>query len=330
MRKLDNRGVAAVTLVIIVTASMGATLATPLIVDAADVDPDSPLYGLERLGERIRRIGDEDQMKERWIEYAGLVERGKGLEHKGILEEFMAKMQEVAPGDVEPKQEIVRWMQEQMPGVGLVQLRLCQEFAEGLKEDLFDLPEVPEDIENEIKEIENCVREWPKPELRENIMAHLRLIWERLEIIAERHRMRVRGPIFGYLDIDNMLVIVDITMNVEVKIHGIGPPSLPVEFGKMVEEFDNELAEVETMLEGAPENAPGRHAAERLVELAITLEDNAVTAYEENKVRNALALIHAAKIHLRNAERILEHASEWEPRFREEWIGWGQRWRKGR
>jgi hypothetical protein len=123
-----------------------------------------------------------------------------------------------------------------------------------------------------------------------------------------------------------MFVDVDITVNVEVNIHGIWPSNLPVEFENMVKEFNNELAEVQAKLEGAPENAPGRHAAERLVELAIGLKDNAVMANEENKVRMALALIHAAKIHIRNAERILDHASEWEPRFEGEWIQWRHRW----
>jgi len=328
MMKLGQSGVAAITVVVIVAASIGAGVATPVIVDAADVDPDSPLYGLERLGERIRGTSDTDQMKERWGEYVRLAERGKGLEYKDILEEFVTRMHEVAPGDVEAKQEVVQWMQEQMIGIGLVQLRLCQEFCVGLKEDLAGLPEVQEEIENEIEEIENYLQGWlgASLELRENIRAHLRLIRERLENIAERYRWRIRGPIFVYLDIDNMLVDVDITVNVEVNIHRIGPPILPVDFEEKLEEFENELAEIQAKLEGAPENAPGRHAAERLIEVAIRLKDNAVTAYGENKVRLAFALIHAAKIHIRNAERILDHASEWEPRFKVEWIQWRYRW----
>ena len=325
---MDKKGIAVVSVVVVVLATAGGAVAAPVVVDAVDVDPDSPLYGLERLGERIRGTSDTDQMKERWGEYARLVERGKGLEYKQILEEFVTRMHEVAPGDVEAKQEVVRWMQEQMPGIGLVQLRLCQEFAERLRENLADLPEVQEEIENEIEEIDNYMQGWPGAslELRERIRAHLRLIREKLENIAERHRIRIRARVFGYLYIDNMLVDVDVTVNVEIKIHGIGPPILPVDFEEKLEEFENELAEIQVMLVGAPENAPGRHAVERLVEVAIRHKDNAVTAYEENKVRKALALIHAAKIHLRNAERILEHASEWEPLFKEEWIQWRYRW----
>jgi hypothetical protein len=326
--KLGQSGVAVVAVVVIVAASMGVGVATPVIVSAKGVDPDSSLYGLSRLGESIRRVSDVDQMKLRWGEYQRMVAKGKGLEYKDILEEFVTKMHEVAPGDVAAKQEVVRWMQEQMPGMGMVQLRLCKEFCARLKEDLAGLPEVQDEIENEIDNIENYMQRWPGAslELQERIMAHLRLISERLENMAWRYRARIRGPIFAYLNIENMLVDVDVTVNVEVKIHGIGPPSLPVEFENKVEEFDNQLAEIQTMLEGAPENAPGRHAAERLVDLAIKFRDNAVTAYEENKVRRALALIYAAKIHLGNAERILDHASEWEPLFKEEWIQWRYRW----
>ncbi|GAI08979.1 unnamed protein product, partial [marine sediment metagenome] len=104
----EQKGIAAITAVIIVAASIGAGVATPVIVDAADVDPDSPFYGLERLGEQIRMVGGEDQMKERWGEYVSLVNRGKGLAYRSILETFVEKMHDVVPGDVETKQEIVQ------------------------------------------------------------------------------------------------------------------------------------------------------------------------------------------------------------------------------
>lgn len=312
----------------IIAVSAGVTTAVPVAVDAIDVDPDHPLYGLERLGERIRRINTEDQMRERWGEYARLAERGKGLEYKRILEEFVTRMHEVAPGDVEARKEAVRWMQEQMPGIGLVQLRLCRELAERLKEDLADLPEVQGEVEDEIGEIENYVRGWQaaSPELRENIRAHLRLIMGRLENIAERHRARIRKPFFAYLDIDNMLVDVDIKVNVEAKVNTIRPPNWAAGFENALGEFEILLSEVEMMLEGAPENAPGRRAAERLVEVAIELRDKAAAAYEDNNTQNALGLIHAARMHLLNAKIILERASEWEPKFKEEWTQWKHQW----
>lgn len=323
----EQKGVAAITAVVIIAASIGAGVATPVIVDAADVDPDSPFYGLERLGEQIRMVGGEDQMKERWGEYVSLVNRGKGLAYKSILEEFVGKMGDVVPGDVETKQEIVQWMQEQMPRINMVQLRLCKELCQQLRQELENTPEA-EWLENCIRECENFEENWDKLELRAQIRARLRLIREIMENIANRYRAQIHKPIDVdiYFDIDNVLVDVDVTVNVEVGISAENLPDLSEAFENKLEEFDNLLVEVQIMLEGAPENAHGRHAAERLVEVAINLKDKAVAAYEEEKIRRALALIHAARIHLGNAERILEHADEWEPEFALQWYTWRNRW----
>jgi hypothetical protein len=103
-------------------------------------------------------------------------------------------------------------------------------------------------------------------------------------------------------------------------------PPTAADFENELERFNEKLSEVQAMLEGAPENASGRHAAERLVGVAIGLKDNAVAACGENEARMPLALIHAADVHLSNAERILEHASEWEPKFRENWASWKGIW----
>ena len=322
----DQRGVAALTVAIIVAASMGVAIAAPVVVDAADVDPDSPLYGLERLGERIRMVGDEDQMKERWGEYVRLANRAKGLEYKHILEEFAEKMHDVAPGDAETKQEIVMWMQEQMPGIGLVKLRLMRELCLELRE---NLPEASDELENELSYLENLEQELlvANSGLLENIRARLELRLEHLRRIAERYENRLRERIYGYFDIDNILADIDVTVNVEVNITIVRPIQITTaEFENELNEFNESLAEVQAMLEGTPENAPGRHAAERLVEVAIEFKDETVDAHEEGKTRKALALIHAAQVHLRNAETILDHASEWEPEFGEEWTDWKDIW----
>ena len=317
----DQRGVAAITVIAILAISTGVGLATPVVVDAVDVDPDSPFYGLERLGERMRMVSTEDQMRERWGEYARLVDRAKGLEYKHILEEFVDRMQEVAPGDTAAKQEVVQWMQDQMPGIGRVQLKLSKELCDGLKD---DLPEASEEINRIRDEIENCERGLDIAGLRENVQARMRLIREKIENIVRQHRVRITRPVNTYFDIDNILVDVDVTVNVEVNLRPI-PITVP-SFEKKLEIFDNLLAEVQAMLAGAPENAVGKHAAERLVEVATTLKDRAVSAYNEDKVRRALGLIHAANMHLYNAKMILEHASEWEPEFRGEWAHWRQAW----
>ena len=325
-------GVAAIAVIAIIAISTGMAVATPVVVDAVDVDPDSPFYGLERLGERMRMVSTETQMEERWGEYARLVDRAKGLEYKHILEEFVGKMREVAPGDTATKQEVVQWMQEQMPEIERVKLGLMKKLCLKLQE---NVPTAFDELENELSDLGNLEQELPENleqdnELWENIRARFSLIVEHLREIKEKYENtlgeEIRREISEYLDIDNLLVDVDVTVNVEVKIRGVGPPSLPVEFEKKVEEFDNLLAEVQAMLEGAPENAPGTRATRQLVDVAIGLRDNAVAAYGENKVRRALALIYAADMHLRNAERILEHASEWEPKFKEKWDQWRQGW----
>jgi len=326
MRRLDQRGVAALAVVIVIAASTGAAVATPVIVDVADVDPDHPLYGLERLGEQIRMVGDDDQMKERWGEYARLVDRGKGVGYKKILEEFVEKVYAVAHGDVEAEREEIQWMQGQMLGIGRVQLRLTKELCEGLKD---DLPEIGEEIDRICDEIENC-EEWLEvAELRENARARLRLIREKIENIVRRHRARIRRPVNTYFDIDNVLADVDVTVNIEVDITIVRPiPIVARSFEEKENEFENLFAEVQAMLEGAPENTHGVRAVRQLVEVAIKHENGAMAAYEEEKLRNALGLIHAATMQLRNAKLILEHASEWEPQLAAQWIQWRERWQE--
>ncbi len=322
----DQRGVAAIAVIAILAISTGVGVATPVVVDAVDVDPDSPFYGLERLGERMRMVSTEAQMEERWGEYARLVGRAKGVEYKHILEEFVDKMQEVAPGDTVAKQEIVQWMQEQMPGIGLVKLRLMRELCEGFQ---VEVPEVYEELENEIEVLDGLEQELPvaTSDVLENIQARLQLTFQRLWRIAERYQHRISERIGDYFDIENVLVDVDVTVNVEVNITIVAPtPFTTTEFENELSEFNEKLAEVQAMLEGTPENTAGRHAAERLVEIAIDLKEKAVDAHEAGKIRKALALIHAAGVHLQNAKNILDHASEWEPEFRYEWANWKERW----
>lgn len=325
MRKLDQRGVAAIPVVVILLVSTGAAISTPVIVDLVDVDPDSPFYGLERLGERVRFVGDEDQMKERWSEYAKLVDRAKGLEYKHILQEFVEKIHKVVPGDSAAKQEIVQWMQMQMPEIGQVKLKLMKELCEELKD---ELPELSGELENELEDLENIEIGVPEvTTVSDNVQAHLQLKFQRLWQIAQQYQPQVSEKIWDYFDIENVLVDVNVTANVEIDMTVIQPiPITTPKFGEKLEEFNTSLSEIQAMLEGTPENAFGRHAAERLVEVAIKLRDEAVNAHETGKIRKALALIHAAQIHLRNAETILNHASEWEPEFSEDWTRWQVAW----
>ena len=247
------------------------------------------------------------------------------MEYKAILEEFVEKMRISVPGDVEAKQEIVRWMHDQMPGIGRVRLKLYKEMLEECKQ---DLPELEEELEEEIDVIK-AYKELPtiSPELWEEIRARLQLIWEKVDA----HRARIREPIVAYLDIGELLAGVDVHISIEIDI-AVRRPDLAAEFEEELADFYEDLAEVEAMLVGADiqlEIRPGvfkslletrgLHAVERLVEVAKTHAEKAEAAFEDGRPRKALGLIHAAKTNLEQAEKILECAIEWEEEYWEIW-----------
>lgn len=324
MRKLDQRGIAAIPLVVIIAVSTGAALATPVIVDVADVDPDSPFYGLERLGEQIRMVGNEDQMKERWSEYVRLVNRAKGLTYRHILEEFVEKMQEVVPGDADATHEVVQWMQEQMPGIGEVRLRLLKELAQGIKTDLADLPDASGAIENEINEIESYEGglSTATPAQLENIMARAQVFRERLGSIANQYSHMIQRPVNVYLDLDNTIAEINTTTNIEVNITIVAPPTnLSARFDEKLADFDAGLAEVQTKTGELPEDSYLKTVVEGLINRATAIRNQAVglkTAYP----RRALFLLYKANLLLNQAKAIIEYATEWVP---PEWVsGWTQ------
>jgi len=315
MRKLDKKGVAAVTLVIIAAASMGAAMATPLIVDAADVDPDSPFYGLERLGERIQRVGDEDQMKERWGEYQRMVAKGKGVGYQAILEEFrdeMGKILESMPENVNAKKDIILWMQRELPGIGEVRLDMLQEVCERVRENVWEHPEIGTSIQGIIGELENLRREIPTaaPEQMEQVRARTQILWGRMGEITERCQYQKRHV---YENIDNILVNIGVTINAEVNITIAAPPiDLSARFDEKLAEFDGKLAEVQTKIGELQENSYLKSVVEALVSRAATLRDQAVGLKTTNP-RLALSLLFRANVLLNQAEMIIEHAAEWVP-----------------
>jgi DNA repair exonuclease SbcCD ATPase subunit len=256
-------------------------------------------------------VGIEEQMMERWGEYQRMVAKGKGLLYRAIIEEFRDKMENVLeqmPENVEAKQGIIRWMQQQMPGVGEVRLRLMREACERIRGELENLPEVGAAIEEMENELENYEQELPTatPGRVENIRACAHLIRERIKDIIERYRHRMRHPIIVYIDIDNIVIDIDVKICAENKIP---KENLIAKFDEKLAMFENELTEIQGKLENLPENARIRTAVETLVNNAIKLENRAV-AIKDEKPRRALGLLNAACMLLRNAERILEHVEE--------------------
>ncbi|MEM3170894.1 MAG: hypothetical protein QXL58_00745 [Candidatus Hadarchaeales archaeon] len=310
---MESRGIAPLIAVAVIVTALGTSTAIPVAASVADVDPDHPLYSLKRIGERIRGLSDVEQMKLRWQEYQKMVEKGKGLQYQSILKEFVDKLNSVAPYDVKTKQEIIAWMQQQMPGIGEIRLKLAEEIAAE-----------NEQWDNEVRQIRACwERERDLGSLNAG-MLHLR------ERIRERERVRAMER---YLKTENLLENLCLRIRVHENLaltwqeaKEKGENILRTKFNQLLGFFENKYPEVEAMLMIAPENSHGKKAAQRLVDLALRENKLALYAYDENLLGRAVGIMTSAVMHLRNAEHILEHAQEWEPQYVQQWYQWRERW----
>lgn len=105
VRCLGHAGVATIALLVIAAvAAASSSVAVPVIVDAADVDPDSPLYGLERAGEGIRgAFADRvdwasDRAVERVGEYTRMAGKGRAPEFEGLLDDAEGNIKDAIGG----------------------------------------------------------------------------------------------------------------------------------------------------------------------------------------------------------------------------------------
>lgn len=94
MFNLGQRGIATVAAVVAVVAVAGAATGTPMAVDEADVNPNSPLYSLERIGEQIKETTyaggqewDLDRAMERTREYEEVASRELANNHVNLLDD---------------------------------------------------------------------------------------------------------------------------------------------------------------------------------------------------------------------------------------------------
>ena len=91
MSKLDQKGVAGLTVGVALVVVIGVSLAAPVAVDGANVEADSPLYGLERAGESIKETftgGQEfdlKRVKERRAEYINMIKKGKASKYQNLI-----------------------------------------------------------------------------------------------------------------------------------------------------------------------------------------------------------------------------------------------------
>ena len=304
MLGLGERGVAPVMVVIIVVVALGAGVATPVVVDLVDVDPDHPLYGLERLGERIRMVKDFDQMKDRFGEALRMCEKGKGSYYRGIIEEFSEKMEALAPEHLEAEAEIIAWIENHMPDIGKIKLLLLKEAVKHLKHGA--PPDVLGVAENCIEELEEC--EYWLPENLDDVLARLELIRERFENLRPKHPEPI-GEVKISID-----VYTRFRENVDVVYPRIFVPkeNLEEKYDELLERFDNKYDELMSLLETMPESAHGVRAAKVLAARAKVLRDSAVVEKEGDRLREAVGRLIAANKLIDIAEKIVEHIHEWE------------------
>lgn len=323
---LDSKGIGAALVGLVIAASLGGTFATAIAVDAADVDPDHPLYALERLGERLRGTGIVSRIKERWGEYARVIARGKAALYHTILMEFRDELKHVLenlPENARAKQEIIRWIRERAPELGRLRLRVLGEACKRLLERLENRPELAELIENlrrKLAEEENAFPDFPS-EAFERLRAKLQLIKERLKEAAQRLKPGWR-PFNVYINVDDIFVDVDITIDAH-RLMERGkvpvpwkPTPMPMPWRRVKENlrswvkdkltgFENEISAVLEEAQKLPDNSRKRKLAESLVTKAVKLKQQAIETWRE-RPWHALRLLHRAQTMLRLARRVLE------------------------
>ncbi len=308
---METRGIAPLVVVVIVAAVAGGSVATPVVVDTVDVDPDSPLYALERLGERIKRMDDVSVMKERFMEFSKMCDKGKGSQFLHIQEEterLYSKLQQELPE--EKKAEVVSWLSAQEVRVAKNKVQLLKEAALKLKEELKGTA-AEEEIGEVVGDLQECSLEvTTRPE---EVQARIELLKQMIENIKAPYAARVRVETVKALEAEIKACDFEIKTKVEIK-KTRAPPVFDLQ--KELSEFNTKLAEIKAKLELAPQ-VPGRKAVEVLVREAEEHRDKALEAAEDNKVR--IGLLHSAVVLLERAEKILDRAMDWEEKHAEEW-----------
>jgi hypothetical protein len=304
---MEAKGIAPLMIAVIVIVAGGASVATPVAVDSIDVDPDSPLYALERLGERIKGVSDVSAMKERFIEFSRMCDKGKGSQFLHIQDEV-----ETLYGKLpEPKKaEVAGWLKTQETRVAKNRVLLLKEAALKLGEELKGTTAAVE-VEKVAGDLEACSQEVStKPE---EVQARIELLKQKLESLRVAHPARVKPEVVKALEAERKVGDFEVKVRAEVAARVEAPP---VDLQKELGELELRLAEIKAKLELAPKVAGGK-AAEALVREAEEHRDKALKAAEDNKVR--IGLIHSAKVLLGRAEKILDHAIDWENEHAEDW-----------
>jgi hypothetical protein len=294
---MDARGIAPLVVAVIVVA-VGAA-ATPVTVDTIDVDPDHPLYPLEKIGERMKGavglVKDVDLMKERYAEFGRMCTKGKGSMYASVAREadnladrclrgarraevaewLKAKEMEVLGRKLELLQEILPKLENQMT-LYRAELEALLEFVQQVRTELEAGTLTPEQLEEKIEYIHGEL---------ENLAAQKREWMEALRA----------------------------TENFRVKVWCARAVTEHFNVEELIAKYQSLLSAVQAKLSTAPLRAGGV-AGRVLCERAQELYARATAGAEENYI--VAGELYAAVVLLQRAENILDHATAWQQQIK--------------
>lgn len=115
---MDDLGIGVVAGILIAIVVIGSVPASCVVVDTIDVNPDHPLYRMERVGEDIKkwfvtpRDWEHEHAEERMFEFRAMCAKGKCVEYKNLLEEYGRHIEKLEETDIEEVYNLVMAMIE--------------------------------------------------------------------------------------------------------------------------------------------------------------------------------------------------------------------------
>jgi len=290
---MDARGVAPLVVAVIIIA-VGAT-ATPVVVDTIDVDPDHPLYPVEKLGERIKGavglVKDVDLMKERYAEFGRMCDKGKGSQFASVAREADNLADRCLRGA--RRAEVAEWLKARETEVLRRKLELLQEI----------LPKLENQVTLYRAELEALF------EFVQQVRAEL----ETGTLTSEQLEEKIE---YLHGELENLatqkgewLEALRATENFRVKTWCAKAVTEHFNIEELIARYQSLLSAVQAKLSTAPLRAGGI-AGRVLCERAQKLYTRATAGIEENYI--VVGELYAAVVLLQRAENILDHATVWQ------------------
>lgn len=318
---METKGLAPVVAIVILAAVSGS-VATPVAIDTIDVDPDNPLYALEKFGEVIKRVSDETRLQERLQEFTKMCEKGHGSRFTTVFSEYCELREKLIskyPENAPERLRVKELMRAHEAVLAKNRALLALEAAASLKKNV-TTEEDAQLCENIMTKLTEVQRELAK--LPDVVEAKLELVEQQLEQLREKYRNRVEARVQTALEARHRVRKTQIEEKTEVETKPVENIEAKLETIEMkISKLEAELAVVSQMItpaEVAVSPAGGR-AATRLLQEAKELKEKAEDAITHGKLGRAFGLLTAAERLLTNAERILEHAENWEKEHENVW-----------